>query len=422
MSQSLSITPSGPIRGALAAPSSKSATNRALVLAALAEGTSTLRAPLESDDTLAMIGCLRGLGVEVSVEQDAFVVTGSGGALRAPSGALDASASGTTMRFLTAVACLARGPSTLTGTPALMARPIGELVRALHALGARVSLTETPPVRTDGGGLEGGAATLDASASSQFATAILLVAPYARHDVTLTVEDLGASGFVEMTVAMMREWGASVEPVARGAWRVRAPGRYLARDTSIEYDASAAAHLFALAVATGGEVTVDNVADTLQPDAAIVEVFEEMGARVGRTGSTLTVAGPASIAGVDVDLHEMPDQLPTIAALAALGTTPSRITGVAITRGHETDRIAALATELTALGVTATELPDGLSIQGPPTRGARLSTHDDHRLAMAFASIGAAVPGVVIEDPGCVAKTYPGFWDDAARLGLRATV
>ncbi len=421
MAQPIEIVPSGPLRGALAAPGSKSATNRALVLAALADGTSTIATPLLSDDTEAMIGCLRALGVTVEHDGASLRVQGSGGALTAPTQPLDARFSGTTMRYLTAVAALAPGMGILEGRGGLMRRPIAPLLSALQGLGARVAAAELPPVRFEGGGLEGGEVTVDATASSQFATAILLVAPYARRDVVMHVENLGATGFVEMTAAMMREWGAEVERLADGSWRVAAGVTYQGRAYTVEYDASAAAHLFALAVATAGEVTVTNASPaTLQPDAAITGVLEQMGARVSRDGDELTVAGPEEVRSIDVDLRTMPDQLPTVAALAALASATTTITGVAITRGHETDRISALAGELAKLGVRTEQTADGLTVAGAPTTGARLSPHEDHRLAMAFASLGARAPGVVIEDPGCVAKTYPHFWDDAAHLGLRS--
>jgi 3-phosphoshikimate 1-carboxyvinyltransferase len=303
---------------------------------------------------------------------------------------------------------------------------VGPLVAALRALGADVADAGggRPPVTAAGGGLEGGRATVDASASSQFASAVLLVAPYARRPVTLTAEGLGAAAYVELTAAVMRGFGARVEPAGTPdppAWRV-APGPYRAADLEIEYDASAAAHLFALAAATGGEVTVTNATPgTLQPDAALPGLLEAMGATVTRDGAWVTVRGPAALDPVDADLAAMPDQVTTVAALAALAAGPSRIRGVAVTRGHETDRLAALAAELGKLGVPVRELPDGLVVDGAGPKGvrpARLATWGDHRMAMALAAVAARVPGVVLEDPGCVAKTYPGFWDDLAAAGL----
>lgn len=403
----IEIVPSGPLRARLAAPPSKSVTNRALVVAALADGESLLVDPLQSEDTEAMARCLRALGVGIEREPSGLRVRGTGGALRVPPGPLDAGASGTTMRFLTAVAALAPGPVAIEGEPGLMRRPNAPLHEALGALGA------------DGGGIAGGEAEVDAGASSQFATAILLVAPYARRDVVLRVRNLSARGFVDLTLALMVEWGVRAEPLGDGGWRVAAGQRYRPRTYRIEHDASAAAHLHALAVATGGEIAVTNAAPTTQPDAGVADLFARMGARVTRDGDALTVAGPDEPSPVAADMRAMPDQVATVAALAALARGHSEISGVEVARGHETDRIAALAAELRALGLGVDERSDGLAIEGGGVRGVRLDPHRDHRLAMAFASIGARAPGVVIADSGCVAKTYSGFWEDAARAGLR---
>jgi 3-phosphoshikimate 1-carboxyvinyltransferase len=237
-----------------------------------------------------------------------------------------------------------------------------------------------------------------------------------------TVEASGvtALAYVELTVAAMRAWGATVEQVGRAAWRVRSGQPYATRTVVVEYDASAACHLFGLAAATGGRVTVTNaVPDSRQPDAGFVAVLERMGVTTSREGDALTVTGPARLAPVGTELSAMPDQVTTLAVLAALAEGESEIRGVAVARGHETDRLNALATELGKLGIDVTELPDGLRVAGGGARGpARLATHDDHRLAMAFAALAAAVPGVVIDEPWCVTKTYPAFWDDARRLGL----
>jgi 3-phosphoshikimate 1-carboxyvinyltransferase len=422
----LELLPAGPVSMRLAAPASKSVTNRALLCAALAEGTSHLRGAAASDDAEAMTTALGQLGARVELRPGTWTVTGTGGRLAGPDRPLDARLSGTTMRFLAAAATLTRAGATVTGAPPLLRRPVGPLVAALRALGADVADAGggLPPVTAAGGGLEGGRATVDASASSQFASAVLLVAPYARQPVTLTAERLGAAAYVELTASVMRGFGAVVEPADPPdppAWRV-VPGPYLAADLEIEYDASAAAHLFALAAATGGEVTVTNATPgTLQPDAALPGLLEAMGAIVTRDGAWVTVRGPATLDPVDADLAAMPDQVTTVAALAALATGPSRIRGVAVTRGHETDRLAAVAAELGKLGVTVRELPDGLVVDGAGpdrVRPARLATWGDHRMAMALAAVAARVPGVVLEDPGCVAKTYPGFWDDLAAAGL----
>ena len=429
----------GPVSLRLAAPASKSVTNRALLCAALAEGTSRLHGAAASDDAQAMAVALAQLGAGIDLGgpgRVVWTVTGTGGRPASPARPLDARLSGTTMRFLAAAATLTPAGATVTGAAPLLRRPVGPLVAALAALGAGIADAGDgfPPVTASGGGLAGGAATVDATASSQFASAVLLVAPYARQPVELTAERLGAAAYVDLTAAVMRRFGAEIDPsdpsgpgagaghVGAAAWRVEAGRPYRATDLEVEYDASAAAHLFALAAATGGTVTVTNADPaTLQPDAALPALLEAMGASVTRDGARLTVRGPEALGPVDADLAAMPDQVTTVAALAALAAGRSRIRGVAVARGHETDRLAALAAELGKLGVAVTELPDGLVVAGPGPdrlRPARLATWGDHRMAMALAAVAARVPGVVIEDPACVAKTYPGFWADLAAAGL----
>jgi 3-phosphoshikimate 1-carboxyvinyltransferase len=429
------LEPVGPVTALLRAPPSKSVTNRVLVCAALADGSSLVRGPLDSDDSAAMRAALCVLGAGVTelprvrpgapdppTSGPVWRVEGTGGRLASPAVDLDARSSGTTMRFLAALATLTPAGATVTGRPGLLARPIGALVAALRQLGARIDDHDGfPPVRAAGGGLEGGDATVDAAASSQFPSAVLLAAPYARGPVILHASSLGAPAYVELTAQVMRGFGAAVDLLDRATWLVEAGAPYHGHQVEVEHDASAAAHLFALAAATGGAVTVGNArAGSLQPDARLPELLAEMGATVTRQGPALTVAGPETLAPIDADLGPMPDQVTTVAALAALAPGRSRLRNVAVARGHETDRLAALAGELAKLGVAVEELPDGLVIHGGTARGpARIDPHDDHRMAMAFAALAARVPGVAIQDPGCVAKTYPEFWDDLARAGLR---
>ena len=274
---------------------------------------------------------------------------------------------------------------------------------------------------TVGGGLAGGPVTIDVTGSSQYASAVLLAAPYARAPVVVTAAGAHAAAYVDLTVAGMVSWGAQVTTRAPGVWQVEPGAGYQPQDLVVEYDASAACHLWALAVATGGTVTVTNVTPTVQPDAGLLDVLERMGARVVRNGSRVTVAGPTRPLPLDrVDLEAMPDQSTTVAALAALADGVTTITGAAVVRGHETDRLAALALELRKVGARVEEHPDGVTIDGSTAvgggvDGAVLGTHHDHRLAMAFAGVGARLPGVVVDDPGCVAKTFPAFWTGRRR-------
>lgn len=406
----------GRVEGAIAAPASKSVTNRLLIIAALARGRSVLTQPLESDDTLAMAALVTGLGAKVSFEGERWVIDGTGGDLRPVHPELNARLSGTTMRFGIALAALGRSAVTVTGLPSLLRRPVGPLTTALRELGAQASDHDGHPPVSVSGPLRGGAVEVDVSGSSQYATALLLVAPYAtEHDVTLRLDGSAAYAYVDLTAAAMRRWGVSgIDQPDDRTWVVpRGPG-YQARDEAVEYDASAAAHLLTLAAASGGVLEITNAYPaTGQPDAAFAELLD------------LMVVAPGVLRGVGrYDLGHMPDQLPNAAVLAALAEGESVFTDVAVVRGHETDRIAALVSELRKLGVEVSELPDGLRIVGGVHARAgavRLATYDDHRLAMAFAALAAGLAGrveVVIDEPECVTKTYPGFWSDARALGL----
>lgn len=406
----------GPVRARLAAPGSKSHTNRVVACAALAEGTSTLAGPLDSDDSQAMRAVAGGLGAHVG-DADPRRWTVAGVAGRPAGGAhVDCRLSGTALRFGTAMAALGERASTLDGLEPLRRRPVGALSAALRHLGAEATDRDGhPPVRA-GGGLDGGTVEVDAASSSQFVSAVLLAAPCARAPVTVIPRRLAARAYVDLTVAAMRDFTADVTECDDG-WAVR-PGGYRATHVTVEHDASAAAHLLALAAATGGTVTVANAAATVQPDAAVPDLLAAMGCDVRRDGDAVTVAGPERLQPLDADLSALPDQITTMASLAALADGTSRLTGVAVARGHETDRLAALARELGKLGVDVAEQPDGLVVHGGHARGpAVLATHDDHRLAMAFAAVAARLDGVAVAEPWCVAKTYPRFWTDLAAAG-----
>ena len=420
----LEIVPGAVLGGEVAAPASKSVTNRLLLLATLSEGLSVLRQPLDADDTHAMVAVATALGAGVSWSimdgRPALLVQGIGGRPRVAAGRdVDCRLSGTAMRFGTAVAALADEPVTLTGGAPLLRRPIGPLVDALRKLGTEVRDRGGRPPVTVHGGLDGGAVVVDVEGSSQYASALLLAAPYARGDLLVRTTGAHAAAYVELTAQAMREWAARVDDAPGGGWSVTAGAGYVATDVLVEYDASAAAHLYGLAVATGGAVTVTNTSPTVQPDAQVLDVLGAFGATVEHDGPRVTVTGPDRPRPIGtVDLAALPDQTTTVAALAALADGVTTITGVEVVRGHETDRLTALATELRKLGTRVEERPDGLLVDGRTTRGdATLATHHDHRLAMAFAAVGARAPGVVLDDPACVAKTFPRFFDVMASLG-----
>ena len=421
--ETLAIRPRGAIDVRVRVPGSKSITNRALLVAALASGESVLEGGLESDDTLAMRGALAALGVALRDEGGAWRVGGAGGKLGVPSHPLDARASGTTARFVAAAATLAPGPVVIDGTARMRERPIDDLVRALEGLGARIEIlgrNGCPPLRTLGGGLEGGETTIDARRSSQFVSAVLLAAPYARRTVALRLRDgvLVSRPYVDLTLQVMRDFGADCGWSGHSALRVAAPHPYTARRYVIEPDASAAAYPFAAAAITGGTVRVPGfAASSIQADLALLGVLERMGCRVARRDGEIEVRGPgggAGLRGVDVDMNEFPDAVLALAVVAAFATGPTVIRNVWNLRIKETDRLAALETELRKLGARAESTRDSLTIAPAPLHGAEIETYYDHRMAMAFALAGLRVPGVVIRDPSCAAKTWPDYFEALA--------
>jgi 3-phosphoshikimate 1-carboxyvinyltransferase len=420
---SITIRARGPLDATVRVPGSKSITNRALPIAALARGQSRLLGALASDDTAAMCEGLRALGAHIEIGTEEWIVDGTGGRLGVPTAPLDARASGTTARFLTALATLSPGPVELDGAPRMRERPIEELAQALRDLGADVEALGTggcPPVRVAGGGLPGGTALVDASRSSQFVTALLLAAPCAQRDVVLTLKDavLVSRPYVELTLEVMGSFGADAGWVGPDTLRVKAGRPYAARTYRIEPDASAAAYAFAAAAIAGGRVRVEGIpGDSIQADLQLLDVLERMGCRVIRAPDHAEVIGSEKpLRGVDVDMNAMPDAVLALAVVAIFAEGPTRIRNVANLRLKETDRLAALETELRKLGANATAAEDELVVEPAPLRGAAIETYDDHRMAMAFALAGLRVPGVSILDPECVRKTWPDYFAALERL------
>jgi 3-phosphoshikimate 1-carboxyvinyltransferase len=424
--ESLPIEPRGPLNARVRVPGSKSITNRALLIAALADGETTLAGPLASDDTDVMRDSLTTLGAQFDTGGDPWAVVGTGGRLRSPTNPLYVQNSGTTARFLTAAACLAPGPVVIDGNPRMRERPIVHLVEALETLGADLSIEGAkgcPPVRAAGGGLPGGPGRIDGRQSSQFTSAVLLAAPYAERDVELSFLDgeLVSRPYVETTLAIMRDFGAQAGWVektdAQGGGdriRVRAGIPYRARAYGIEPDASSAAYPFCAAAIAGGSVSVDGIPpNTLQADFRILGLLEQMGCEVIRQADRVTVRGPTGPLRSlgEVDMNAFPDAALAYAVLALFADGPTRITNVWNLRIKETDRLAALETELRKLGARADADRDSLYIQPGKLHGAEIDTYDDHRMAMAFSLAGLRIPGVVIRDPGCVSKTWPHYFD-----------
>lgn len=411
---------SGPVHGVVAVPGSKSVTNRALLLAALSGGQASVSGAPASRDTALMVGALRALGVPVEVDGERIAIAAHDG-LRG-GGTVDCGLAGTVMRFVPPAAALADGPVAFDGDERARERPLATVLDALRALGADVVGDRLPFTLHGTGGLPGGDVVIDASASSQFVSGLLLSG--ARYDKGVTVHHDGkpvpSLPHIEMTVAMLRAAGVDVDDgtdqrfadAPRGGantWRVH-PGPVRARDWAVEPDLSNAAVFLAAAAVTGGRVTVAGWPDrSAQPGVEILAVLAEAGCVVEPGPDGMTVTGPAELGGVDVDLHDASELTPTVAAVAALATGPSRIRGVAHIRGHETDRIAALASEINALGGDVTETADGLEIRPATLTGGLWGAYADHRMATAGALIGLVVAGVEVDDIACTAKTIPDF-------------
>jgi len=405
-------TASGPVTATVRLPGSKSMTARALVLSALADGPAEIVRPLRARDTTLMAAGLRALGVAVDTADDERWLV-EPGPLRGPA-AVDVGLAGTVMRFVPPVAALADGTVTFDGDPQARHRPLGPLVAALRALGVVIDASPAGglPLTVYGTGLvEGGEAVIDASGSSQFVSALLLAAPRFTKGLALRHEGapVPSAPHLRMTVHMLRAAGAVVDDGVPDRWSVD-PGPLRGRSWQIEPDLSGAAPFFAAAMVTGGAVTLAGFpADSWQPVGRFGELLTAMGGEVTHTPGGLTVRGTGALHPITADLSEVSELTPVVAALAALADGRSELRGVAHIRGHETDRIAALARELTKVGATIVEHPDGLEITPGPLRPAVVETYDDHRMAHAAAVLGLAGEGIELSDVACTAKTLPEF-------------
>ena len=416
-SEELAIAPlTAPLDVSVTMPGSKSITNRAMLLAAMASGRSVIEGALLSDDTRYMADALRTLGFEVDIAAAARIsIDGYGGAIPRADADLYVGGAGTAMRFLLPFLTLGRGRYRIDGNARMRQRPIGPLIAAMRRLGAEVRSelgNDCPPVVLERTAepFVGGAATIDAHESSQFVSAMLMPAALWPRGIELTVEGDAARPFIDMTLALMSEWGA------RGAIEgdtiaVKGRQKYRALRFVVEPDASAASYFAAAAALCGGSVTLQRLSrDSVQGDIGFLDVLERMGARVTWNPASVTIAGTGNLAGVDVVMTSMPDMVATLAAIAPFASSPTRIRGVGFIRHHESDRIRALATELRRIGAGVEEFNDGLLIMPGKLAPASIETYDDHRIAMSFAIAGLKLAGIRIRNPDCVAKTFPDFF------------
>jgi 3-phosphoshikimate 1-carboxyvinyltransferase len=406
-----------PLSATVRVPGSKSLTNRALLISALANGKTRLTNALFSDDSCYFAKALQTLGFDVQLDEtnQEMTVIGMGGHIPAKRAELFVGNAGTAARFLTAFLTLGNGEYILDGDARMRERPIQDLINALHQLGVELEAKNNcPPVEIFAKGLLGGKTTITGNISSQFLSALLMVAPYARSPIEIEVTtELNSKPYVDMTIAVMKEFGAEIDWQAYKQFRIP-PTSYLpSTNYQIESDASAASYFFAAPAICGGKVRVENISRTSkQGDLAFLDILGKMGCIINEGTTFIEVTGADSLIGVDVSMRDIPDTAQTLAAIAPFASTPTRIRGIASARVKETDRVHATCTELARIGVSVEEQEDGMIIY--PCKDIQpgiIQTYNDHRMAMAFALIGLRIDGISIENPSCVSKTFPNYFE-----------
>jgi 3-phosphoshikimate 1-carboxyvinyltransferase len=418
----IEIRPVESISATVDIPASKSYTNRALLIAALADGECRIENPLFSDDTHYMSEALIRFGIPVEREAGkAFVVSGTGGKVTAPAEEVFVGNAGTTMRFLTTFSTLADGITWLNGDKRMQERPIGDLLDCLQQMQVRaesVRGNQCPPLSIHGGQVPGGEVRLAGNKSSQYLTSILLSAPYFSNDTTIHIQgDLTSKSYADITLDIMRAFGVRVENENYQRFRVSAGQHYKARDYKVEGDWSSASYFLAAAAVTGGEIALTGLnPESVQGDAQFLDVLGQMGCEIDKTQEKIRLKGNP-MRGITINMNSMPDAVQTLAVTALFAEGETVITGIGNLRIKETDRIQALATELSRLGAEVDSGEDFLAIRpGKKLTGAEVETYDDHRMAMSFALAGLKIPGVKIKNPKCVEKSFPDFFDRFGKL------
>ena len=416
----IEVRPLSHCDGVVTIPGSKSYTHRALILSSLADGESVLINALQCEDTESTVRALIKFGVPVFWESDRVRVLGRGGKFKATDDRIDVGHSGASMRFLTALAALKKGITLLDGSDRMRKRPIGELLNGLGELGVKAYSqkgNDCPPVVVESHGLKGGTARIKGKESSQFLSGLLMVAPYALRDVHIEVTGpLSSRPYVDITREVMSDFGVEIQSQEYSSFFVKAGQRYLPQKYWIEGDASNASYFFSAAAVCKGRVKVKNLNPaTIQGDIGFLEILERMGCRVTRGSDWVEVLG-GELYGIEIDMNEMPDLVPTLAVTTAFAQGKTVIQNIGHLRVKESDRIHALAVELSKMGVRVKEGEDGLEIEGGKPHGGEIETYHDHRMAMSFAIAGLAVPGVKIKGERCVDKSFPEFWEVLQKL------
>ena len=410
----IEIQPVEKVSGTVTVPGSKSYTNRALLIAALADGVSRLEKPLVSDDTKFMIRALKGFGIKVEEEPNAFIVSGKAGKLITPKEDIFVGNAGTAMRFLTTFAALAKGKIRLDGDERMRERPLADLLECLGQMGVKaipVYHNGCPPIDIEGEGVPGGEVTLLGNKSSQYLTSLLLSAPYFKNDTSILIEgDLTSKSYADITLDIMQTFGVTAENDSYQKFSVQTGQTYKPQTYKVEGDWSSASYFLAAAAVTGGDITLSGVnPDSVQGDAQFPAVLEKMGSEVKKTVDSLQLIG-SSLKGITINMNNMPDAVQTLAVIALFAKGETVIEGIGNLRIKETNRIEALANELGRLGAEVEAGKDFLIVRPGKYRGAEIETYNDHRMAMSFAVAGLKIPGVKIKNPKCVEKSFPDFF------------
>ena len=416
----IEIKPVQNLQATITVPGSKSYTNRALLIAGLTDGECRLEKPLVSDDTKYMIRALKAFGISVQEEKEAFIVSGRGGKLSTPEEDIFIGNAGTTMRFLTTFSALVPGKTRLDGDERMRQRPLADLLHCLTQMGVKAVSANgngCPPIDIAGGEVPGGEVQLAGDKSSQYLTSILLSAPYFKNDTCIHIQgDLTSKSYADITLDIMKTFGVSVINESYQRFKVKAGDRYNAQTYQVESDWSSASYFLAAAAVTGGEVTLTDInPHSVQGDAQFTSVLEKMGCRVEKKSNTLQIKGNP-LKGITINMNNMPDAVQTLAVTALFAEGETVIQGIGNLRIKETDRILALANELSRLGAEVETGEDYLVIRPGDYRGAEIETYDDHRMAMSFAVAGLKIPGIRIKNPTCVEKSFPDFFQRFANL------
>ncbi|MGE5329593.1 MAG: 3-phosphoshikimate 1-carboxyvinyltransferase [Deltaproteobacteria bacterium] len=415
------VKPAENFKCTVSVPGSKSITNRALIIGALAGSGTILNNFLYSDDTVYMLEALRGLGYRISDDKDAGTVIIHNPAQATLKGSCFVGNSGTAIRFLASFCAAAGCEVELTGIERMKERPIGELAEALKALGAEIAFKEKegfPPIRIKSNGLEGGKVSIRGDISSQFITSLLLSAPYAKNDIEIEIQgELVSKPYVDITIQMMKDFGVEVKNYNYKHFLIKAGQSYTPREYTIESDCSSASYFFAAAAIANGDVTVENInPKSLQGDIKFVDILEEMGAMVERGDNYIRVIGK-ELKGITIDMQNTSDVAQTLAVAALFAEGPTEIKNVYNMRLKETDRLRAVANELVKLGAGVEEKKDGITIYPASSyKAAEIETYDDHRMAMSFTLAGLKIPGIRIANPGCVSKTFPQYFNEFQKI------